>query len=317
MQFKLTILGSSSAVPTSHRNLTAHALRVHERFFLIDCGEGTQMQLRKNKIPLGRIHNIFITHLHGDHIFGLYGLISSYNLLYRKEDLHIYAPAELQNILEQHLRIFEPHLHYKIVYHVLSTTEKSLVYEDKHLEVYSFPLFHKVPAFGFVFQEKPYERNLKKEVIKQLGIPISHMKSIKLGDDWVTDSGIRIPNRQLTIPPYKARTFAYCSDTLYAPSLTRFFPKVDLLFHEATFGTDFKKQARLTMHSTAAQAAQMALKADVKKLLIGHFSARYKHVGPLLEEARAIFPNTYIAEDGLSFSIPLIRETEDQEPLNA
>lgn len=313
MQFKLTILGSSSAVPTSHRNLTAHALRVHERFFLIDCGEGTQMQLRRNKIPLGRIHHIFITHLHGDHIFGLYGLISSFNLLYRKEDLHIYAPEELQSILNHHLSIFEPQLHYRIVYHVLPPAGKTLLYEDKHVDVYSFPLFHKVPTYGFLFQEKPYERNLRKDRIKQLAIPISELKSIKRGDDWITDSGIRIPNKQLTIPPYKARSFAYCSDTLYAPSLTRFFPKVDLLFHEATFGNEFKKQARLTTHSTAAQAAQMALKANVKKLLIGHFSARYKQVKTLLEEAQSIFPETYIANDGDTFSIPLVREPDNNE----
>ncbi|MFO7940043.1 MAG: ribonuclease Z [Bacteroidales bacterium] len=310
MQFKLTILGSSSAVPTSHRNLTAHALRVHERFFLIDCGEGTQMQLRRHKIPFGRIHHIFITHLHGDHIFGLYGLLSSYNLLFRKEDLHIYAPAQLQNILEHHLCIFEPRLHYKIIYHPLASEEKTLIYEDKHVQVFSFPLFHKVPTFGFLFQEKPYERNLKKEVLKNLQIPISNLKSIKQGEDWVTDAGVSIPNKQLTLPPYKARSFAYCSDTLYGPSLTRFFPKVDLLFHEATFGEDLKKQARLTMHSTAAQAAKMACKAEVSRLLIGHFSARYKDSAPLLEEARAIFPETYCADDGLTFSIPLIREED-------
>jgi len=312
VQFKLTILGSSSAVPTSHRNLTAHALRVHERFFLIDCGEGTQMQLRKHKIPLGRIHHIFITHLHGDHVFGLYGLISSYNLLFRKEDLHIYAPTELEPILEQHLRIFEPRLRYRIIYHPLVPDGKTLIYEDKHAQVFSFPLFHKVPTFGFLFQERPYERNLRKEVIKKMQIPIRHLKGIKQGEDWITSGGLRIPNKQLTIAPYKARSFVYCSDTLYSPSLTRFFPRADLLFHEATFGEEFKKHARLTMHSTASQAARIAQKAQVNRLLIGHFSARYKDTSSLLNEARAFFPETYCADDGLSFSIPLIREQEKE-----
>lgn len=259
---------------------------------------------------MGRIHHVFITHMHGDHIFGLFGLISSFNLLFRKEDLHIYAPDGLQQMLDQHLNIFEPYLQYKIVFHTLTPNEKCLIYEDKHLQVFSFPLFHKVPAFGYLFQEKAYEPNLRKALIKQLNVPVNALKGIKAGDDWITDSGQCIPNKQLVIPPYRARSFAYCSDTLYAPSITRYFKNVDVLFHEATFANDCKKQARQTMHSTAAQAAQIAEKAQAGKLLMGHFSARYKKITEHLNEARAIFPNSYATRDGQQFDIPLERERE-------
>lgn len=308
MTFKLTILGSSSAVPTSKRNLTAHVLNAHERFFLIDCGEGTQIQIRKNKIRFGKIDHIFISHLHGDHIFGLFGLISTFSLLKRDKDLHIYSHPELENILNKHLEYFERNISYKIIYHHLNPKISEMIYEDRRIIVETIPLKHRVPTCGFKFTEKKHLRNLKKNVVKDFTIPISKIQGIKEGDDFINDDNEIILNSSLTLPPYKARSYAYCTDTAYSEKIIPIIENVDLLFHEATFCKKLKQQAKLTFHSTSEDAAKIAYKAKVKKLIIGHFSARYKDVTPLLDEARAIFQNTFSAEDGETHTIELSRE---------
>jgi len=296
--FELTILGSSSALPTSQRYPSAHVLNAHERFFLIDCGEGTQIQLRKYNIKYGRIHHIFITHLHGDHVFGLYGMLSSMNLSGRESPLSIYAPAGFQNILISHLSDFDIHLNYEIDFVPLMGKDPSGIYEDKNISVVSFPLKHRVPTFGFLFREKERERNIIKEAISKYSIPVSEIHKIKKGSDFQTPDGKHIPNGEITIDPPEPRSFAYCSDTMYFKRLSSFVRNVDLLYHEATFASDNKELAKKTGHSTAEQAAITARDAGAGKLIIGHFSARYKDVSCLLEEARKIFPDTVAAEEG-------------------
>ena len=307
MTFELTILGSSSAVPTSKRNLTAHVLNVHERFFLIDCGEGTQLQLRKNNIRFGKIDHIFISHLHGDHIFGLFGLISTFNLLNRKNDLHIYAYQEIEKILESHIAYFERNMSYKLVYHFFNPKKNELVFENDNLTVHTIPLKHKVPTCGFLFREKGHLRNLRKNVVETYQIPIKQIQSVKEGNDFINDDGELIPNERLTLPPYKTRSYAYCTDTAYSEKIVPIIENVDLLFHEATLAKNLQKQAKQTTHSTSIDAATIAKKANVKKLIIGHFSARYKDVSVLLQQAQEIFPNTVAAEDGEKYSIELSR----------
>ncbi|MFO7828839.1 MAG: ribonuclease Z [Bacteroidales bacterium] len=308
MTFELTILGSSSAVPTSKRNLTAHVLNAHERFFIIDCGEGTQLQIRRNKIRFGKINHIFISHLHGDHIFGLFGLISTFSLLNRQADLHIYAHSELENILNHHIEYFERTLPFKIVYHHIKPKQNEIIYEDKHITVETIPLKHRIPCCGFLFKEKPHLRNLKKEAVKKIDIPISEIQNIKEGADLEVENGTIIPNSELTLSPYKQRSYAYCTDTAYTEKIIPIIKNVDLLFHEATFAENLKKQAKKTGHSTAQQAGLVAKKADAKKLIIGHFSARYKDVAPLISEAREIFTQTFSAEDGEKHVVELERE---------
>ncbi|MFP4022975.1 MAG: ribonuclease Z [Thiohalospira sp.] len=309
MTFELTILGSSSAVPTSKRNLTAHVLNAHERFFLIDCGEGTQLQLRRNKIRFGKINHIFISHLHGDHIFGLFGLISTFSLLNRQTDLHIYAHCELEKILNQHIEYFERTLPFKIIYHFLNSKKNEIIYEDKKITVETIPLKHRIPTCGFLFKEKPHLRNLQKNAVQKYNIPIREIQKIKEGAGLTLADGSIIPNAELTLPPYKQRSYAYCTDTAYSEKIVPILKNVDLLFHEATFTEQLKSQAKKTFHSTAKQAATIAQKANAKKLIIGHFSARYKDVTPLIQEAQKIFVPTYSAEDGERYAVELERES--------
>jgi ribonuclease Z len=309
LTFELTILGSSSAVPTSKRNLTAHVLNAHERFFLIDCGEGTQLQIRRNKIKFGKINHIFISHLHGDHIFGLFGLISTFSLLNRQTDLHIYAHQELEKILNQHIEYFERTLPFKIVYHYLNSKKNEIIYEDKRITIETIPLKHRIPSCGFLFKEKPHLRNLKKNAVQKYEIPIKEIQKIKEGADLTLANGSIIPNAELTLAPYKHRSYAYCTDTAYAEKIVPILKNVDLLFHEATFTEQLKSQAKKTFHSTAKQAATIAQKANAKKLIIGHFSARYKDVTPLIQEAREIFATTFAAEDGERYVVELERES--------
>jgi len=305
--FELTILGSSSAVPTSKRNLTAHVLNVHERFFLIDCGEGTQIQLRRNKIRFGKINHIFISHLHGDHIFGLFGLISTFNLLKREIDLHIYSHSELERILTEHIRYFERNLSYKIIFHNINPEKSEIIYEDKAITVETIPLKHRVPCCGFLFKEKPHLKNLKKNVVERYQIPINEIHKIKEGCDYKFGDDT-IPNSQLTLSAYKQRSYAYCTDTAYSEKIIPSIQNVDILFHEATYANNFKKLAKETFHSTAEQAAKIANRANVKKLIIGHFSARYKDLSLLINQAKAVFGNTVTAEDGEKHKVDLERE---------
>lgn len=303
MPFSVIILGSSSALPTSNRNLTAHLLDVDERFFLIDCGEGTQLQLRKYKAKLSRLNHIFLTHLHGDHVFGLPGLISTLNLLGRKNDLHIYSHPHLEKILNQYLSYFFAKLDFSIVYHPLNLASYQLIYEDNKLEVYSFPLKHRVPTCGFLFKEKQKLKNIRKEMIDYYHIPVKEIAGIKEGKNFTLEDGSVIPNNRLTIDPPATGSYAFCSDTAFLPEIVSYIKHVDLLYHEATFSEEDKDRAIETLHSTAKDAATIAQMAEVKKLIIGHFSARYKDITSLLQEARSIFPNTEAAEDGMEIVI--------------
>jgi ribonuclease Z len=305
MTFELTILGSSSAIPTSERYLTAQVLNVLERFFLIDCGEGTQIRLRQMKFSFDRIRHIFISHLHGDHFYGLPGFISTRNLMGIKTDLHIYSHSELTWLLEPILEHLKYDLAFRIIFHPLNLKKYDRVYSDDKVEIFSFPLNHSVPCCGFLFREKQHEANLIKEQILRYQIPVSMLKSIKQGADFIDETGKEIPNAELTYPLVPPRSFAFCTDTTCMDEVTEYISRVDLLYHEATFLQTHEDLARLTLHSTARQAAVLAAKAEVGKLVIGHFSTRYKKTDQFLEEARAVFENTELAVDGARFTVPL------------
>lgn len=300
---KVTILGSSSALPTSGRYPSAHVLNAHERLFLIDCGEGTQMQLRRTKIRFSKINNIFITHLHGDHLFGLYGLLSTFSLMGREAPLHLYAPEKYEQILASHLSDFDINLSFKIEFKGLSGKDPVEILDDKYLTVTAFPLQHRVPAFGFLFREKNNERNILSEKIEEYKIPPVRIRAIKKGEDFITDDGSVIPNSELTNAPADPLSYAYCSDTRYFKRLSSFVKNVTLLYHEATFDSSKNELAKMTGHSTTFDAAKTAIDANAGALLIGHFSSRYKDINPLVEEARTIFKNTNAAIDGQTIDI--------------
>jgi ribonuclease Z len=300
---KLNILGSSSALPTSERFPTAHVLNVHERLYLIDCGEGTQMQIRKYRMRFGKINHVFISHLHGDHIFGLYGLLSTFSLMGRISPLHLYAPLNYDAILASHLADFDIHLSFEISFIPLSGKDPVKILDDKYLTVTAFPLEHRVPAFGFLFREKPYDRNIIKESIEKYNIPAVRIPAIKKGADFITPEGAVIKNNEITRPGPDSLSYAYCSDTRYFSRLPSFFKDVDLLYHEATFDKSLEELAGITGHSTTLDAARTASEAKAGTLIIGHFSARYKDVNILVDEARTIFPNTIPAIDGETYDI--------------
>ncbi|MDD2634246.1 MAG: ribonuclease Z [Bacteroidales bacterium] len=302
MDFKLRILGSSSALPTSERFPTAQVVLYNNEPYLIDCAEGTQMQMRKYAVPFGKLKNIFISHLHGDHFYGLFGLLSSFNLLGRKQTLNIYAPDKLKVIYETVLNLNNDQLKYKINFVALKDNGKNKIFENKHIQIYSFPLKHSKPVWGFLFKEKQKAQNIKKEVIKEYNLSIKQILAIKNGKDVIIDNMV-IENQQLTTTPAKPLSYAFCTDTLPIKDLNKYFCGVDLLYHEATFGSELQQIASETMHSTAAQAAMIAKKTNAKKLVIGHFSSRYKTVEKLLKEANEVFPNTIEATDGLLINI--------------
>ena len=307
MTFSVTILGSSSATPTPSRYSTAQALNVLERFFLIDCGEGTQIQLRRFKIKTARINHVFISHLHGDHFLGIFGLISSMNLLNRKLPLHIYGPFKLKALIDLFLSSMDKGIDYELIFHAHHYDGKQIIFEDDKVIVESFPLRHRVPTCGFLFREKPRLRNLDGNAIKELNIPIKSLQSIKEGADYQNTDGTIIPNRQLTTDPPKLRAYAFVSDTAKNPTIIPIIKDVDLLYHEATYADEGKKRAKETGHSTAREAAEIAKKANVKKLVLGHFSNRYKQLDQLLMEAKEEFEATELAIDGKVFEIPLIK----------
>jgi ribonuclease Z len=303
VSMKLTILGSSSALPTSERYPSAHVLNAHERLFLIDCGEGTQMQMRKNQIRFGKINHIFISHLHGDHVFGLYGLLSTFSLMGRNTPVHLYAPEKYEHILESHLHDFDIHLNYEISFVPLSGKDPVKILDDKHITVTSFPLEHRVPSFGFFFREKPGDRKIIKDAIIKYDIPIAKILSVKKGEDFITSNGEVVKNDDITIPPPEPLSYAYCSDTKYFKRLASFVKGVTVLYHEATFDKSKNDLAVMTGHSTTLNAAAVAAEAEAGALIIGHFSARYKESDVLVEEARSVFQETYAAIDGKTYEI--------------
>lgn len=303
MAFELTILGSSSATPTSERYPTAQVLNASGRFFLIDCGEGTQIQIRRQKIGFGKIKHIFISHLHGDHYYGLIGLISTFNLLGLKNDLHIYSPSQLKDIIQPQLDFLKGDLQFNVIFHPLNFKKPQLIFEDKKVEVVSFPLKHSINCCGFLFREKEKEANIKKECIQQYNIHIAQIVKIKQGADFIPQDGNPIPNEELTTPPPPPLSYAFCSDTAFYPQIVDVIKGVDLLYHEATFTEELRDWADRTYHSTALDAAKIAQLANAGKLILGHFSSRYKSVNPFLEEARSVFANSEAAVDGSTYFI--------------
>jgi len=278
---------------------------------MIDCGEGTQLQFRQTGLNYNRIGDIFISHLHGDHCFGLLGIISTMGLLGRNAPLRIHARPELEELMQPQLDYFCRDLPFQVDFVSFDPGSHSLVYEDRSLEVYCFPLRHRVKSAGFLFREKPRQRHMIKEMIDFYGIPLKEIPAIKGGADFVDSEGRLIANDRLTRPPKAALSYAFCSDTAYDENIIKYIEGVNLLYHEATFGDDLEELAEATLHSTASQAARIAQKAGVGKLIIGHYSARYADEEILLQQARAVFPNTELADEGKCFDVAALRETKN------
>lgn len=302
-KFEVTILGCGSALPTTRHFASAQVVNLREKLFMIDCGEGAQMQLRRSRLKFSRLNHIFISHLHGDHCFGLMGLISTFGLLGRTAKLHIYAPAPLDQLLQPQLDYYCAGMDYQVEVHTIDTTRFAPVYEDRSVTVYTLPLRHRIACCGFLFREKPTLPHIIREKIDFYQVPEYAINQIKNGADWTTPDGEIIPNRYFTRPSEPARSYAYCSDTCYLPELQEYLKNVDLLFHEATFGKDLEKRAQETFHTTAEQAATLARDCQAGRLCIGHFSARYEDENPLLHEAREIFPNTILARENLTLKL--------------
>lgn len=303
MQFSIQIIGCGSALPTSLRGPSAQVVNVHGKNFLLDCGEGTQLRLRQHKIKIQQIHHIFISHLHGDHFFGLVGLLSTMHLLGRKTPLNIYAPNDLQKVIEDQFRVSGTMLQFNLHFISLIEGELELLYDEEKYHIFSFPLEHKIPCWGFLFKEKSIRPKLKKSFINKQRPDVESIKKIIQGDDYINENGETFYYKLITTPARDAHSYAYCSDTKYTESIINHIKGVSVLYHEASFGNELAKQAELRAHSTATQAATIALKAEVGQLIIGHFSARYKDPAPLLDEAKSIFPNTIAAEDGLKLEL--------------
>lgn len=304
MPFKITILGSSGAVPAYGRLPSSQFIEIKNHYFLIDCGEGAQLQLMKYDLHMHRIDHIFISHLHGDHYLGLMGLLFTLHLNRRTSDLHIYSHKGLDEIITTQLQYSRSALHFKIVFHVLTPGKQEVILENKHLTVQTIPLSHKLDCSGFLIKEKAKPRRIDKDRLPP-GLLIQQIIDLKEGLDVIDhETGkVLFRNQDLTLPPRKSRGYAYCSDTSYYEPLAEVVKGLDLLYHEATFIQEDESKAIETMHSTAAEAARIAQKADVRKLLIGHFSARYKELSRLLQEATAVFPNTSLAQEGETFVI--------------
>jgi ribonuclease Z len=301
--FELLILGSSAATPTANRNPTAQLLNIAERFFLIDCGEGTQMQMRKYKARFQSVNHIFISHLHGDHFYGLPGFLASMHLLGRKNELTIYGPKELEEIINMIHKYSETYLNYPLNFVYTQNTSKQLIFEDEKVEVYSLPLKHRIATTGYLFKEKPLFRNIDKYKLEKMNVSFAEIHKLKQGLDAIDNNGNIIKNNELTLDPIKQRSYAFCSDTKFFEELSNDIKDVDLLYHESTFLEEKADRAKQTFHSTAKQAAQMAVLANAQKLILGHFSARYGHLEEFLEEAKPIFPNTELAIEGQLFSL--------------
>lgn len=309
MEFSFTTMGTASALPIANRYPSAHVLNVHERLFLIDCGEGAQMQLRRYNIPLSKIENIFISHLHGDHVFGLFGLLSTFGMLNRLAPLNIYGPDGLNDVLDFFKSKFGEGVKYKLNFIKIKCNSPLLIYENKSLEVYAFPLRHRGETYGYLFREKTPKLNVYKRLIEPYNLSLLEIAALKRGED-ISRGDIIFKNSELAYMPYKARSFAYCSDTAPFKKLSAWIKNTDMLYHEATFGDELSVLATATFHSTASQAAQCALEAGVAKLIIGHYSSRYKDVSPILDQAKIIFPNTFSAKEGMKFELPLDKKSE-------
>ncbi|UII76320.1 ribonuclease Z [Flagellimonas sp. HMM57] len=300
---KLTILGCYSATPRTFTNPTSQVLEIRNHMFLIDCGEGTQVQLRKNKIKFSRIKHIFISHLHGDHFFGLPGLVSTFRLLGRESELHIYGPKGIKEAITLLLKLGDSWTNYPLIFHELSSKESELVYEDDQISVYTIPLEHRVYTNGFLFKEKTAPRKLNIEAVAKHKVDKSQFNNIKNGKNGVSKNGTTVLNRELTLDPSPPKSYAFCSDTIYKESILPIIANVDTLYHESTFLETESHLCKKTKHSTAKQAAEIAKKANANRLILGHYSTRYKSIELFKEEAMQIFPNVALAEDGKCFEL--------------
>ncbi|WP_278035678.1 ribonuclease Z [Flavobacterium nitratireducens] len=300
---KLTILGCYAATPRTFTNPTAQVLEIKNRLFLIDCGEGTQVQLRKNKIKFSKINHVFISHLHGDHFFGLIGLISTFSLLNRNNDLHIYGPKGIKEIIKLQLRLSNSWPNFNLHFNELENTNSEIIFEDEKVSVKTIPLQHRIYTNGFLFQEKLDERKLNIEAVEHYQIEKCYYQNIKNGKDILLDDGRLIANTELTFDPLKPKSYAFCSDSCYFEPIIPIISNVDVLYHEATFLQSEENLASKTMHSTAIEAATIAAKAQVSQLILGHYSTRYDSIDLFKEEAETVFPNVLLAEDGKTFDL--------------
>ncbi len=301
--FKINILGCGSAIPTLRHNPASQIIELRGKTFMVDCGEGTQIQIRKQKVHFAKIQAIFISHLHGDHCFGLWGMISTFGLTGRTSPLHIYAPKQLEEYFYHTMQLFGQGFSYDVIFHPIDATCKNTIYEDKSLTVTTIPLKHRMPCCGFLFKEKPTLPHINRSIIDFYNIPISQFNNIKNGANWQTPEGKIIPNSILTTPADTPKSYAYCSDTRYMENLYKQVANVTLLYHESTYNNEDKNKAEKYFHSTAKEAAMVAKAAKVKQLLLGHYSARYSNEELLLEEAKEIFPNTILSFEGLCLKI--------------
>ena len=302
-KFEVNILGCGSALPTTRHFASSQVINIREKLFMVDCGEGAQLQLRRSKLKFTRLNHIFISHLHGDHCFGLMGLISTFGLLGRTAALHIYAHEELQKLLAPHLEFFCKGMTYDVVFHAIDPTKATIIYDDRSVSVSTIPLKHRIPTCGFLFQEKKTPNHIIRDMVDFYQIPVFELNRIKSGEDYVTPDGVVVPNSRLTTPSAPARSYAYCSDTICLRNILPQIKGVDLLFHEGTFAQCDAARAKETFHTTAQQAAEIARDAEAKQLVIGHFSARYEDESVLLKEAQAVFPNTLLAKENLRITI--------------
>lgn len=301
--FRVHILGCGSALPTMRHFASSQVVEIRGKQFMIDCGEGTQIQLRRSRIRFTKIGHVFISHLHGDHCFGLIGMISTFGMLGRTAPLHVFAPAALEPMLKAQMDMFCFGLEYRVEFHPVDTTQQAVIYEDRSLTVETIPLEHRVPCCGFLFREKQSLPHIRRDMIDFYQIPVSQINHIKAGTDWTDAEGNIVPNHRLVSPADRPRSYAYCSDTRYMPNLHKQLKDVDLLYHEATYSEDSINRAEQYFHSTAAQAAQVAREAHVGRLLIGHYSARYEREEVLLEEARKVFPPTSLTDENQVFDV--------------
>lgn len=300
---KLTILGCYAATPRTFSNPTSQVLEIKNRVFLIDCAEGTQVQLRKSKVKFSKINHIFISHLHGDHFYGLVGLVSTFMLLNRESDLHVYGPKGIKEIILLQLRASGSFTGYNLYFHELDSKQSETIFEDDRVVVKTIPLNHRIYTNGFLFQEKNIERKLNIEKVEEYNIDKLYFNKIKYGGDITLENGTVIPNAQLTFDPIPSKSYAYCSDTAYDESIIPIIENADYLYHESTFLENELHLAEKTKHSTAKQAAAIAAKANVKNLILGHFSTRYADLNLFQQEAQTIFPNSHMADDGKEFEM--------------
>lgn len=301
--FRVHILGCGSALPTLRHYASSQVVEARGKLFMIDCGEGTQMQLRRSRIGFTKIGHVFISHLHGDHCLGLVGMLSTFGMLGRTAPLHIYATAELGPMLDAQIRLFCHGLDYEVRFHPVDTTRSEQIYEDRSLTVTTIPLDHRVPCCGYLFREKSTLPHIRRDMIDMYGIPVSQINNIKAGMNWTTADGEVIPNARLTLPADTPRSYAYCSDTRYMPDLWRLVKGVSTLYHESTYGSDNIEMARKYKHSTAEEAARTARDAGAGQLILGHYSARYEDESVLLDEARRVFANTVLADETAVFNV--------------